>query len=174
VDVSGFFDSAMKALAEGKLDAAFSDTADQAAYDAAAGPRGLFWPEIDENNPEGLKRMKAVAPYFVPYTVTEGAGIDPKVGLDSVHYAYPILVTMENTDAKLVYNMTKALVELFPQYEHKAPGIDGWRLDLQDLEWFVPYHEGAVAYFKEVGVWSDAIQAHNDRLIARQEALAAS
>ncbi len=66
VDIHGFFGSAMEALAQGKLDAAFGDTTDPAAYDAAAGPRGLFWPEIDENNTEGLKRMKAVAPYFRP------------------------------------------------------------------------------------------------------------
>ena len=174
VDVHGFFASAMKALADGQLDAAFAATADPAAYDAAAGPRGLFWPEIDETNTEGLKRMQAVAPYFVPYTVTEGAAVDPKVGLHGAHYAYPILVAMGNTDDKLVYNMTKALVELFPQYQHKAFGIDGWKLNLQDLEWFVPYHAGAVAYFKELGVWSDEAQAHNDRLIARQEALAAA
>ncbi len=106
--------------------------------------------------------------------MTEGAGIDPNVGEHSAHYAYPILVTMEGTDAKLVYNMTKALVELFPQYQHKALGIDGWSLDLQNLEWLVPYHAGAAAYFKEIGLWSDEAQAHNDRLIARQEALAAA
>jgi hypothetical protein len=110
----------------------------------------------------------------VPYTVTEGAGIDPKVGEHSAHYAYPILVAMAKTDPKLVHNMAKALVGLFPQYAHKAKGIDGWQLDVKGLEWFVPYHDGAVAYFKELGVWSDHAQAHNDRLIARQEVLAAA
>jgi uncharacterized protein len=174
VDVDGFFESGMKALAEGEVDAAFGATTDPAAYDAAAGPRGLFWPPIDETNAEGLKRMNAVAPYFVPYTVIEGAAIDPKVGEHSAHYAYPILVAMENTDPKLVHNMVKALVELYPHYAHKAPGIDGWKLDVQALEWFVPYHDGAVRYFKELGVWSDHAQGHNDHLIARQEALAAA
>ena len=174
VDVHGFFSSGMKALAEGKLDAAFDATIDPAAYDAAAGSRGLLWPEIDVKNVAGLKRMKAVAPYFVPFTVTNGAGIDPKVGERSAHYAYPILVAMADTDEKLVHNMTKALVELFPQYAHKAFGIDGWKLNLQDLEWFVPYHAGAVAYFKEIGVWSGDAEAHNERLIARQKALAAA
>ena len=42
------------------------------------------------------------------------------------------------------------------------------------MEWVVPYHEGAIRYFKEAGVWSDKAQAHNDQLIARQEALAAA
>ncbi len=70
---------------------------------------------------------------------------------------------MEDTDADLVYNMTKAMVELFPEYEGKAPGINGWALDKQDFAWVVPYHEGAIRYFEEKGVWSDEAQAHNDQ-----------
>ena len=38
----------------------------------------------------------------------------------------------------------------------------------------VPYHEGAVAAFRQLGVWSEADQAHNDRLLARQTLLAAT
>ncbi len=55
-----------------------------------------------------------------------------------------------------------------------ALGIDRWQIDAQAFLWFVPYHQGAVTYFKELGVWTDAAQAHNDHLIARQDALAAA
>ena len=70
--------------------------------------------------------------------------------------------------------MTKAMVELFGAYEGKAPGINGWALDKQDMQWVVPYHEGAIRYYKEAGIWNDEAQAHNDNLIARQEALQAA
>ncbi|MEL7173003.1 MAG: C4-dicarboxylate ABC transporter, partial [Pseudomonadota bacterium] len=59
-------------------------------------------------------------------------------------------------------------------YDGNAPGISGWAMDKQNFEWVSPYHEGAIKYFKEAGVWTDAAQAHNDKLIARQEALAAA
>ena len=95
-------------------------------------------------------------------------------GQHGAHYPYPILVTLEGTDAGLVHNMAQAMVELYPQYKGKALGIDGWQIDAQAFLWFVPYHEGAVAYFKELGVWTDAAQTHNDHLLARQEALAAA
>src|SRR5690606_32640537 len=71
-------------------------------------------------------------------------------------------------------NMTKAMVELFEKYDGKAPGIGGWALAKQDFEWVAPFHEGAIRYFKERGVWTDAAQANNDKLIARQKALAAA
>lgn len=66
------------------------------------------------------------------------------------------------------------MVELFPKYDGNSPGIGGWALDKQNMEWVVPYHEGAIRYFEEVGAWSDTAQAHNDTLVKRQEALAAA
>lgn len=115
VDVEGFFDDALKALEDGELDAAFAATTGEDAYEAAAGPRGLFWPSVDRQNAEGLARLKAVAPYFVPHDVVAGAAVDPVEGQHGAHYPYPILIALAGTDADLVYNMTKALVELYPQ-----------------------------------------------------------
>jgi TRAP transporter TAXI family solute receptor len=174
VDVEGFFDDALKALRDGDLDAAFAATPSEDADVAAAGPRGLFWPAIDPQNAEGLARMGAVAPYFVLQDVTEGAAVDPSKMQPGAHYPYPILVALQRTKHDLVYNMTKALVELYPLYQGKVLGIDGWNIDDQYFEWFVPYHDGAVTYFKELGVWTDEAQDHNDQLLARQEALAAA
>ena len=171
VDFGGF-GAAWTGLIEGQTDAAFAATNSGQAYEAASGPRGLFWPPVDPDNAEALQRMKAIAPFFVANKATVGATIDGTDGYQGAGYAYPVLIAMEETDADLAYNMTKAMVDLFPQYKGKAPGINGWALEDQDFEWVVPYHDGAIRYFKEAGVWSDAAQTHNDRLIARQDLLA--
>ncbi len=170
----GGFGAGWKGLANGEVDAAFASTNSGLAYEAAAGPRGLVWPPIDAENAEGLKRMKAVAPFFAPMTATVGASIDGTDGVHTAGYAYPVLTAMSDQDADLTYNMTKAMVELYDQYKGKAPGINGWALADQDFNWVVPYHEGAIKYFKEAGVWTDEAQAHNDQLVARQAALAAA
>lgn len=172
VEVKGFFDAALKALADGELDAAFAATIGTGASEADAGPRDLFWPPVDPSDREAMARMAAVAPYFVPHVDDEGPGIEPGTDQHGAHYPYPILVTMAATSDDLVINMVKAMVELFPQYKGKVLGIDGWEIDEQELLWFVPYHAGAVDYFKEAGLWTDRAQANNDRLIARQDALA--
>ncbi len=170
VEFGGFGDS-WKALTNGQVDAAFASTNSGLAYEAAAGPRGLIWPPIDANDAEGLARMKAIAPFFAPITAKVGANIDNGPGVATAGYAYPVLVAMDTQDEELVYNMTKAMVELFDQYDGKAPGIGGWALAKQDFNWVTPFHSGAVKYFKEAGVWTDEAQAHNDNLIARQDAL---
>lgn len=173
VDFGGF-GASWTGLIEGQVDAAFASTNSGKAYEAEAGPRGLFWPPIDPNNTEGLAAMQAIAPFFSPNKAVVGATIDGTDGYQGAGYAYPVLTAMEATDADLVYNMTKAMVELFPKYDGNSPGIGGWALDKQNMEWVVPYHEGAIRYFTEAGVWTDAAQAHNDNLVARQAALAAA
>ncbi len=171
VEFGGFGDS-WKGLINGQVDAAFASTNSGMAYEAEAGPRGLFWPPIDPNNAEGIARMQKIAPFFVPNAATVGATIDGKEPYQGAGYAYPVLVAMEDQDADYVYNMTKAMVELFDDYKDTAPGINGWAIDKQDMSWVVPYHEGAIRYFTEIGLWTDEAQAHNDALIDRQAALA--
>ncbi|MGQ9370900.1 TAXI family TRAP transporter solute-binding subunit [Azospirillum sp. ST 5-10] len=168
----GGFAAAWKGLVEGSVDAAFSATNAGNTYEAAAGPRGLVWPPFDPQDEAAFQRLLAVAPYYIKVHATVGSTIDGTEGRDMAAFAYPILITYDAVDAGLTYNMTKAMFELLPLYAGKAPGIDGWGLRFQKFDWVIPYHEGAIRFYKEAGVWSDAAQAHNDRLVARQEALA--
>ncbi|HUF86800.1 MAG TPA: TAXI family TRAP transporter solute-binding subunit [Thermohalobaculum sp.] len=170
----GSFSDSWTGVVNGQVDAAFASTNSGKAYEAAAGPRGLYWPPIDPSNEEGLARMRAVAPFFAPMTATVGADIDGTDGVPTAGYAYPVLTAMVDQDEDLVYNMTKAMVELYPDYKDSAPGINGWALEDQDFNWVVPSHEGAIRYLKEAGVWTDEAQAHNDKLVARQAALQAA
>ena len=66
------------------------------------------------------------------------------------------------------------MVEGYDDYKEGAPGARGWAMQSQNLQWVLPFHEGAIRYFKEIGKWTDAAQAHNDRLVARQAALKAA
>jgi len=168
VVVPGYFAEALQALAEGKVDAAFLFARADGVNPPDAGARGLVWPRLDSNDAAAMARMEAVAPWFVPHDAADDAPHD------GAHYPYAFLMAVAETDADLVYNMTKALVALHPRYEGKVFAIEGWHIDEQELLWFVPYHDGAIAYFKEHGIWTDAAQAHNDRLVARQAALAAA
>lgn len=171
VDYGGF-GAAWAGLIEGQVDTVFAATNSGQAYEAAAGPRGLIWPPIDPEDSAGLERMQGVAPFFAPNTASVGANIDGTDGAPGAGYPYPVLIATAETDADLAYNMTKAMVELFPEYDGNSPGIGGWSIDVQNMTWIVPYHEGAIRYFEEIGIWSEEAQANNDALIERQKVLA--
>lgn len=170
----GGFGAAWKGMVDGTVDVAFSSTNSGVTYEAASSPRGLFWPPFDPSDEAAYKRLTDVAPYYIKSRGTVGANIDGTKGRDMAAFPYPILIALEETDEDLSYNMTKAIFELLPAYSGKTPGIEGWAMEFQQLKWVIPFHAGAIRYYKEAGAWTDAAQKHNDMLIARQDALAAA
>ena len=170
----GGFGAAWKGMVDGTVDVAFSSTNSGVTYEAASSPRGLFWPPFDPSDEAAFDRLTGIAPYYIKSRGTVGANIDGTDGRDMAAFPYPILIALDETDEDLAYNMTKAIFDLLPAYSGKTPGIEGWAIEFQQMEWVIPYHAGAVRYYKEAGAWTDAAQKHNDMLIARQDALAAA
>ncbi len=62
----------------------------------------------------------------------------------------------------------------YDDFKDSDPGAIGWALESQLFQWVVPYHEGAVNYWREIGVWTDAIEEHNQALVRRQAVLASA
>ncbi len=165
------FGASWEGIMNNQVDAAFASTTSGMAYQLEANPRGLVWIEFPHDDEEGWARLNQSAPFFAPFMATEGAGLSEDNPHEGAAYPYPVLLAYVDQDEDLVYNMTKAMVELFPEYEGDAPGVNGWALDRQNFEWAVPYHDGAIRYYEEIGEWSEAAQDHNDMLIERQRVL---
>ncbi|MBA1148342.1 TAXI family TRAP transporter solute-binding subunit [Ectothiorhodospiraceae bacterium WFHF3C12] len=157
-----------------QADAAFTMSVAPPAKQLAASPRGIVWPTLDPNNKEGWKRLNEKAPYFQPHTVTSAAG--DQYGKDNPwqgsSYPYPILVANAGTQPEMVYDLLKVMIEDHDAYKDSAPGTDGYALENQNMQWVVPFHESAVKYYKEIGHWTEDMQAHQDMLVRRQEVLA--
>lgn len=166
------FGAAWEGLVNDQVDAMFASTVSGPTKKLEASPRGIFWPPTPHKDEKCWAGIKKTAPYFVPKTITSGTGISKDKPYEGPAYPYPILMTLEGQDKDEVYSLTRAMVEEFDNYSKAEPAAKGWAMDNQILDWVVPYHEGAVAYFKEAGKWSDELQAHNDKLIERQNVLA--
>jgi TRAP transporter TAXI family solute receptor len=170
----GGFGAAMDGIIAGKVDAAFSSTISGQAYKIAASPRGIQYPVVPHGDKEGWARLKKIAPFFVPAHGSEGADLSKDKKVEAATYPYPVLMTYKSVDAALAYNMTKAMVELYDRYKDGAPGNNGWHIGRQVFDWVIPYHDGAVRYFKEKGLWKAEHDAHNAGLLKRQDTLAAA
>lgn len=170
----GGFGAAMDGIINNQVDAAFSSSISGKAYQIAKSPRGLVYPIISHKDKAGWARMNAVAPFFFPFMGTEGAELSRDKPAESATYPYPILMTYASQDAGLVYNMTKAMVETYDMYKGAAPGNAGWAVERQNFAWVIPFHDGAIRFWKERGQWKPEHQAHNDKLLQRQKVLAAA
>jgi hypothetical protein len=102
---------------------------------------------------------------------TSAGGLSPQSPIVAASYAYPIFMTYADRPAEPVYDVTKGMIDTDNAYKDGAPGAEGMALSLQNFEWVVPYHDGAIRAFKEKGVWTDAAQKHNDALIKRQQVM---
>jgi TRAP transporter TAXI family solute receptor len=164
-----------KGMLNNEVDAAVASTIAGQAKELETSPRGLVWPPTPKADTAGWDRLHRIGPYFIPSTATCGAaGISVTNPVEVPSYPYPIYVAYPNQADELIYNVTKALIEQYPNYKDAAPGADGLALDKQSLTWVLPYHAGAVKALKEAKVWTDAAEKHNAALIKRQEVLAAA
>jgi TRAP transporter TAXI family solute receptor len=155
-----------------QVDAAFASTVSGPTRRLEASPRGLFWPPARIDDEACWAGIRRIGPYFLPHIGTRGAGISVSAPHEGGTYPYPLLTGLDSSDPAVVTALVMALHEHYDDYKDADPGAIGWALDRQLFQWVVPYHAGAVAAYKTLGVWSDADQAHNDRLLERQALLA--
>ena len=177
VEVPGWKQSA-EAVVNGQADATWGSTVSSAYNKLAASPRGLFWVSLPHNDSAAWARAKAVAPHWNPTMVSVGINLESnptgKLPHEGMNYPYPIFVGMADASNDLAYGLTTAVMENYDDFKESGPSMDGYQLLNQNLEWIFPYHAGAVRYYKEKGVWTDAHEAHNAKLLARQDVLAAA
>jgi TRAP transporter TAXI family solute receptor len=174
VEVPGF-NASWDAIVNGQSDAAFSSTVSGLPKKLEASPRGLFWPPMPHSDKAGWARVKKIAPYTGPHIAEIGAGgISKEKPHEGASYPYPVLTSNADLEDDLVYNLVKAIDLYYDDFKDASPGIGGWAVPKQVFDWAVPYHNAAVKYYKEKGLWTEAHQKHNDALVKRQGVLAAA
>ena len=171
VDFPGY-NAMWTGIVNGQVDAAYATTVSGPTRKLEASPRGIFWPAAPHNDEGCWQRMANVVPFMQKHVATRGAAISEDNPHEGATYPYPMLITLAEQNEQLVHDLAKAIHIHYDEYKNADPGSIGWAMDRQNFQWVVPFHEGAVRYFKSIGVWSDAADAHNIRLIQRQSVLA--
>ena len=171
VDFPGY--SAMwTGVVNGQVDAAYATTVSGPTRKLEASPRGIFWPPAPHDDEGCWERMATVVPFMEKHVATRGAAISVDNPHEGATYPYPMLITLADQDEQLVFDLARAIDVHYEEYKNADPGSIGWAMERQNFQWVVPFHDGSVRYFQSIGVWSDEAQAHNQRLIERQDVLA--
>jgi TRAP transporter TAXI family solute receptor len=171
VDFPGY-NAMWTGIVNGQVDAAYATTVSGPTRKLEASPRGIFWPPAPHDDAGCWQRMDGIVPFMQKHVATRGAAISETNPHEGATYPYPMLITLAGQNEQLVHDLAKAIHIHYEEYKNADPGSIGWAMERQNFQWVVPFHEGAVSYFKSIGVWSDADDAHNSRLIQRQRVLA--
>lgn len=164
--------ASMSSLVEDRADATCTTTTASQLYELAESPRGIHWVDIPADDEEGWKRMNEVAPVFQPFKETIGAGLSESSPANMLAYRYPIIVATADKSEDEVYEVIKALDENYDLYKDATAAIQRWRVsDAGTPPIDIPFHDGAIRYLEEKGIWTDEMQEWNDAREARLETL---
>lgn len=175
VEVPGWGQS-MQAILDGQADAAAGSTISGIYAQIAASPRGLFHPTFPHDDDAAWARMGKVAPYIYKQVVSNAvngeSNTSGKMPFDGASYPYPIFIGLTSLSDETAYGLTKAVMENYESFKESGPGMDGYQLANQNMSWVFPYHNGAIQYYKEKGVWTAEAQANTDLMLRREAILA--
>jgi len=158
-----------RALLEGRTDIAFGAINSAAAQKQASTPDGIRWLKVDPNDKEGWMRIGKYAPWMVPMHGERGAGVTPENPIDGTGYPDTIFC-YDHCDENIAYQIVKALHKGYDELKDMHKLLVDWtidnalRIDLLEV-YMIPYHPGAIKYFKEIGKWTPRHEAFQRRAL---------
>lgn len=177
IEVPGWGQS-MQAILDGQADAAMGSTISSIYAQISASPRGLFHPTFPHDDDAGWARANAVAPYWYKQVVSNAVNgennTSGKMPFEGASYPYPIFIGLTSLSDETAYGLTKAVMENYETFKEAGPGMDGYQIANQNFTWVFAYHNGAIQYFKEQGLWNAEAQANTDKMLQREEILIAA
>ena len=163
------YNASLKGLIEGKVDVigGVGITA-PTLYELENSNMGIYWPEFPPSDKEGWKRMTSLCPWLSPGKCSVGPGIKKDQPKDLILYAYPQLTSYAKQDVAEVYNLVKAFDQTFNMYKDVNSDMPDWAvLKSGRTPAGAPFHEGAIRYLKEKGIWTAEDDQWNNKFLAR-------
>lgn len=174
IDVPSY-GASMKALVEGRADACGVAPTAATLYELEASPQGIGWIPMPPEDKEGWARAQRLLPIIEPIHESVGAGLSAEHPVWMIGYRYPMITVPTDSSADLNYAMLKAVAESFDLYKDAAPIMPRWDIKKSGTPPMdAPFHDGAIRYLKEIGLWNDQAQAWQDGMLKRHAALKAA
>jgi hypothetical protein len=146
------YDQALSAVGDGRLDAAvlYVSPPIPAISEFGATRRFRLLPLTEP----ARDAVVAKFPYYLKTTIPAGAYTGVTTDVPVVGTSNGMMVSAELPE-ELVYQITKATFEHLDRFRASYPTIAGFSLEVAPRGGLIPYHDGAIRYYRERGVWSD-------------------
>ncbi len=100
-----------------------------------------------------FEKIRQINPGFVRHVLKAGTYAEQGIA-DDVHtfQAPTILIASSKTPAEVIYKVTRAIVENRADFVHVTKAMAGVTPQDMGRDYGMPFHPGAVKYYKEIGV----------------------
>lgn len=169
------YGATLKALVEGRADCAGVAPNAAALRELEASQYGIGWVALDAANKEGWARAQRVVPFVEPFQETIGAGLSDANPVWMMGYRYPMITVAADANTDEAYAMTKAVAESYDTYKDANPIMPRWQVSKSGTPPMdAAFHDGAIRYLKEAGLWKPEHQQWQDSMLKRHAVLQAA
>ncbi len=142
--------TALRDLDQGRTDAAACGLGGSKMAELSRKSKIVVLP-FDPNKIAFVQKEMVMFPAITPGNLS---GIDP--GLKVI--ATPnLLIARADLSEEVAYQMVKALIENYAELKAVNPVLADWKPEVAARELPVPYHPGAVRYYREKGFWNSKL-----------------
>jgi TRAP transporter TAXI family solute receptor len=151
------------ALMEGRVDAAWCAVGTAATTEAYAKFGGIVWVSVAESGDDaGAKFIREDMPGEVAFFLKAGSA--PQVDNDAwVVQSFNSLFSHKGFSDEAAYLIARALWKNNDQLLAIHPAFKTWHENMVLDLGLVPYHPGAIRFYKEIGAWSDKLDKLQQR-----------
>jgi len=165
------YPGALTLLAENRIDGALADIASPAVYEMDESLAGIRYLPMPRTDKAAWARVQKVFPPLQPYTVPDDTGTKSGRGVEMSgfprgHYVYA------DQDEVISYALAKVFREGYDGYKDSHDQLITWTeaAAVDCLSIPVPYHEGSIKYFKEIGIWTPEHEAWQKEQLRLEQA----
>jgi uncharacterized protein len=156
---------AIRGLIEGRVDAIMYPVVPSAVMQVnEAKGECIFVPLTKEQAQFVVERIPG-------YTVQDIPAEDPrfrnKSAVPNAVCYQNAMFTHEDMDAEVVYAVTKAIFDHNDLYKDSHPVAKYWSLDYNPIALTIPYHDGAIKFFKEKGLWTPEAEEYQQKIMQK-------
>jgi len=155
-----------QAFLEGRTDAGWHTVGSPAVEEANARKGGVKFVSVISTM-EGARKMAEVYPGSYPRVLKTGSAtavIKDTAFLTSDYY----LVGSKDLSDETVYEVIKALWEYNQELGAAYAALKEWQRDrMVSDKAFIPYHSGAIKFFREKGIWTKELEALQAKLLGQ-------
>ncbi len=154
----------LRAFMEGRTDVLWHSVGAPAVQEANARTRGGVRAVAITTSPEGLKRMADFNPGTYMMSLKKGTAVgimdDVPVQTEDI-----CVVASAQLPEEVVHAVLRVLWDNNDELTKVTPRMRSWIRDrMASKEASIPYHAGAIKFFREKGIWSKELEAHQRQL----------
>ncbi|MDZ5077282.1 TAXI family TRAP transporter solute-binding subunit [Nesterenkonia sp. HG001] len=154
------------ALRTGHLDALYQNVVGSNIEELAS-QHEVRWLDLGGDDSSRYETWEELAPMVRPGEFT-GAGMEDGETAVNMEYSIP-LTTLADRPAEEVSELVRGIDEHFEHFRDATPDAESFGPENVLLDpLVVPFHEGSVEYFRDIGRWTEDLQRRNQALLDRE------